>query len=564
MKRRVAIPCLLLASCASQGRFPLREPIWRDTDLDSHAVPCRVDKGSDRPICRPSEYVSSLAWDGADNVAFRPVARFFAVDPGGEAVNVNSMDEVPDSSWFENRIGRRPMSPADVARGACGEDVIDGDAPDGSILIDAGKPNGGNPGFRVQLPDGRRYMFKSDLAPQFERTTAAAAIATRLYHAAGWYVPCETVIYVRRSTLRLKPGITSTDNFGATRPFDEAVLDKLLGQAARSGDRYRFVASRWLPGRLLGPFTYAGTKDDDPGDVIPHEDRRDLRGAKLLAAWTDHYDSREENSMSAWLADNPRHPDSSPGIVRHYYLDLGDCFGTQFPDEMWRRIGHAYYFDIGYILEDLLSFGAIGRPWDRAQLYPGGIFGYYSARDFDPEAWRGGYPNPAFGRMTESDGAWAARIIARFSDAHLTAIVAAGKLTRPEDAAFLVAQLSGRRDTILRRYFKRLSPVTDLAAEGRELCGVDLARKSGVFPASRFSYRARVQGGATLPVRALPDGRVCTTVPADAVTASDGHASRYRVVDLQNGQAPGVLHVHLFDLGTAGGLRIAGIEREEG
>jgi len=318
MKTRIALPFwLLVASCAGERRFPLREPLWRDTDLDSRAVPCRVDQGSGQRICRPAEYVSSLAWDGADNVAFRPVARFFAVDPGGEAVNVNSMDEVPDSSWFENRIGRRPMSPEEVARGACGDEVIDEDAPDGSWLIDAGKADGGNPGFRVKLPDGRRFMLKSDLAQQDERTTAAAAIATRLYYAAGWHVPCETVIYVRRSAMRIKPGITATDNFNVTRPFDEAMLDGLLKEASRRGDRYRFVASRWLPGRTLGPFTYDGIRRDDPGDVIPHEDRRDLRGARLLAAWTEHYDSREQNSMSVWLADDPRDPDSSPGQVRH-------------------------------------------------------------------------------------------------------------------------------------------------------------------------------------------------------------------------------------------------------
>jgi len=237
-------------------------------------------------------------------------------------------------------------------------------------------------------------------------------------------------------------------------------------------------------------------------------------------------------------------------------MDLGDCFGSQFPDPIWRRIGHQYYFDIGYIFEDLFTFGLVDRPWDRAQLYPGGLFGYYSARDFSPEEWRGGYPNPAFGRMTEKDGAWAARIVARFTDAHVTAIVATGNFTRPENAAFLVTQLRGRRDAIQRHYFARLSPVTDVEAAGRELCAVDLARKNGVFAASMFRYTARVRGGAPLAVRALPEGRLCTTVPVT------DPASRYRVVDIHNGQAPGVLRVHVVDVG--GELRVVGVEREEG
>ena len=33
------------------------------------------------------------------------------------ALNVNTVDEVPDSSWFTNRIGRREMTVADVAKG---------------------------------------------------------------------------------------------------------------------------------------------------------------------------------------------------------------------------------------------------------------------------------------------------------------------------------------------------------------------------------------------------------------------------------------------------------------
>ena len=33
------------------------------------------------------------------------------------ALNVNTIDEVPDSSWFTNRIGQKPMPLADLQRG---------------------------------------------------------------------------------------------------------------------------------------------------------------------------------------------------------------------------------------------------------------------------------------------------------------------------------------------------------------------------------------------------------------------------------------------------------------
>ncbi|MBL9112423.1 MAG: hypothetical protein JNM74_24260, partial [Myxococcales bacterium] len=47
-------------------RFPVAPPLSRDPD-DAAFAPA------------PAEYVSPFAWDGADQMVFRPVARFFAV-----------------------------------------------------------------------------------------------------------------------------------------------------------------------------------------------------------------------------------------------------------------------------------------------------------------------------------------------------------------------------------------------------------------------------------------------------------------------------------------------------
>jgi len=104
----------MLVGCASTPRYPLRAPLWRDTDLDPVTLACHADPKPPKAnpahqVCAPETYVSSFAWDAVDNLVFRPISRLFALDPGGEAVNVNSVDEVPDSSWFVNRIGFRPM-----------------------------------------------------------------------------------------------------------------------------------------------------------------------------------------------------------------------------------------------------------------------------------------------------------------------------------------------------------------------------------------------------------------------------------------------------------------------
>jgi hypothetical protein len=198
------------------------------------------------------------------------------------------------------------------------------------------------------------------------------------------------------------------------------------------------------------------------------------------------------------------------------------------------------------------------------------IFSYFSARDFAPEAWRGGYPNPAFAEMTERDGAWAARIIARFSREHLRRIVQAGNLTKPLHSTFLLETLIARQEQILRRYFRTLSPLADAEVTGSKLCATDLARSSSAFLGRRFEYRARrfvgesMKEEAPLPVvQAQELGRVCVELPRiDAAGEPPGSPDRYTVVDITNGQAEGPLRVHLYDLGPKG-IELAGLERPD-
>src|SRR5262249_18200893 len=138
-------------------------------------------------------------------------------------------------------------------------------------------------------------------------------------------------------------------------------------------------------------------------------------------------DAREQNTLATWIADDSSRPDGSPGHVLHYVIDLGDCFGGKWdPDAAWRRSGHAYHGDLGYMIADFFSLALIERPWDRLTRPPGSIFGYYGHAEFDPDRWHPMYPNPAFLRMSERDAAWLARILARFADEQLAASARVG------------------------------------------------------------------------------------------------------------------------------------------
>lgn len=531
-------------------RFPLRDPMVRDPDLVPAAYPCRPDP--EKPgatVCTPEGYESFVYWDLVDKSALRPMAQFFAVSPGGEAVNVNSLDEVPDSSWFENRAGVRELTYEEKHAGFCaGQPVLPTEAEPGAWVIDQGKSDGVTPGFRIDAGSRGKFVLKADRLLTPYRASAAEVVGARLYYAAGFHVPCTFVASVDPTFLRVKPGLRARNESGKLEPFDERSLAKVFAQASQNPDgRYRLGASRWLPGRPLGPFTYDGVRDDDPLDVVPHEDRRELRAARLLAAWIGHYDAREQNTMATWMAANPAAPASSPGFVKHWYLDFGDSLGTRTRiDDLSRRYGHTYLFDPGAIGADLFTFGLLVRPWERVQI-ESPTFPYFTVAEFDAEGWVPGYPNPAFVRMTEHDGAWMARILARIDDDTVKAAVDEAALP-PEDAAYLLRTLVGRRDAIVRRYLAKLSPIGNLVTDGDELCGIDHAFHSGLFPLGAFAHAAHWaederEPTARLDLRLDPlTGRLCTTLPR----GMDGRRLRVRLV---NGQARGPLDVFLVGAG---------------
>ena len=543
----------LLGCGHAPGRFPLSPPLWRDADDVPFGPP-------------PAEYVSPMVWDVGDQSVFYPLARVFAIDPAGESVNVNALDEVPDSSWFQNRIGQRPMSPAATALGPCQPGSGDPPMP---WQVTGAKPNGANPGFIIKDASGQRHLVKFDGLVQGPRATAADVVVSKLYHAAGYTVPCNRVVYFDKADVDIAEGAKAETATGDEEPLTQQHLDEVFAKAQRLPDgRLRASTSLFLSGRPIGPFTYQGTLDADPNDVIPHQDRRELRGMRLLAAWTQHFDAREQNTLSMWISTA-----EGQGFVRHGVIDFGDCFGSIWePPTLGRRLGFSHYFDLSETLSDWFTLGLRTRPWDTARLGRSGkVFGYFSVENFEAEDWKAGYPNPAFGRMSERDGAWMARIIAQFGDAHLKALTAVARLEDEALETELLRLLGGRRDLVLARYLTRLSPLslpTLRGAGGGDLCLRDLLEPTGLRRGHARSYAvtAHADGGARRiePVRSLPGEQLCINLPH--ATGATPDAPAYLTVDwvsASEGFDPEFpARVHLFDLG-ARGFVIVGLERPE-
>lgn len=534
-----------LAGCDDARRFDDREVVWVDRDTHPFEGP-------------PAEVYSSFVWDGMDHSVVRPATESLRLEAPSEAANVNALDEVPSSSWYVNRLAVRTLSPDEVARGPC-DDVA---APPEPWTVIEGKPDGSNPGLVIRDAAGDVHLLKPDGDFQHERAAAADVIASRIWHAAGFFVPCNRVVYVDPDRFELAPDAEIERSNGGREPLTARDVRAVLAYAAPERDgRYRMLASQFVEGEALSHWRYEGTRADDPNDVVPHESRRELRAQRLLSAWVNHVDARHENTLESWIATDDRR-----GYLRHYVLDFGDCFGAlvRWSAALSRRLGHSGYFDVEHLTEDLLTLGLLDRPWDRAQrgaAWP--TLGYYDDEPFDPESWRPGYPNPAYDRMTEADTAWMARIVARLTPRHLEALVRTARFSDPTVAAELVRILSARREAILERYLTVLSPLTwpslDEASDHPRVCMQDLAVWTEIREAASRRYRASAhREGEELELEVAPreagDARVCVRLPAregysmvDVYASSEGREAAH----------PARLHLRL-DRGRA---RLVGLER---
>jgi hypothetical protein len=560
-----------LCACSTRGpAFPLHDVLWQDPDQRPVNVACAgapSDKDPRHRACAPKPYRSSLSWDAADNTIFRPISEALWIETSGEAANVNTLDEVPDSSWFTNRMGARPVTQEELQRGACTPELLlyPEQAADASWVVDKGKAEGQSPGFRVVV-NGTKYLLKPDDAGRPEVASAAQVLGLAIYHAVGFNTPCEQIVQFRPAILKLLPGLHYTPNLSSERPFDRATLDGLLARAVHRDGLVRMEASAWVAGYPIGPFRYEGTRDDDPNDVVDHEDRRELRGSRLLAAWIDRIDAREGNSLDVWRNDGAGPVDASPGHVVHYMLDTSESLapGWKGFEEITRRAGYQYMVDWGDVAADFGTLGLGLHPWDTAHKAPGHErFWYFNAHDFVPERWRMEYPNPAFSRMTERDGAWMARLLARFTPPLVRTLAEMGQFSEPSETDYLAEVLEGRLQRILERYLTRLSSITDLTLDGEELCGVDLVEWRALRRPEQLHYGARWTRRSGLAVERRPEGRVCVRLPHAAPDGGprDDAAQRYAVVTIEDGVSRGPLRVHLYDLGPARGYRLVGLER---
>jgi hypothetical protein len=424
------IALFVLSSPAAAQKFFADDPLFADRDN-------LIDAGEPRPV-KLSDY-----YDFLHNTFQSPGDR-----SPGPAANANTLGEVPDSSWFQNRHGRTRMTAEDLVRGP---NSGAGPSRDGAWAVIQGKREGITPGFRIRDSRGDIYVIKFDPVTNPEMATSAEVISTKFFYAIGYNVPENYLVHFRRNELRVDPGAEISVGLGPARQMTERDLDALLARVSITSDkRYRAVASKFLDGRPIGPFKYYGTRSDDPNDVIPHEDRRELRGLRIFAAWLNHDDSRAVNTLDSVVTENGRR------FVRHHLIDFGSTLGSGSIQAQKPRAGWEYIWQPKAVLRRVVTLGLWDRRWIRVRYPDLPSVGNFESRAFLPEEWRPEYPNVAFDKALPDDNYWAAKIVMAFSDEDIRAIVRTGGLTDPQAEQYLIQTLIERRDKIGRYYFNSI------------------------------------------------------------------------------------------------------------
>lgn len=468
------------------------------------------------------------------------------------ALNVNTLGEVPDSSWFTNRW-RDGLPAADVL--ARGPDTL----PSLDITgwpVSEGKDSGASPGFRLRGPDGEDYQLKFDPPAHPEMATAAEVIGAAFYHAFGYNTVEMYLVEFDGSNFTLTPDATMGDGDDA-RPLTRRDIENVLKVAARQPNgRYRAVIRRYPPGGdVVGSFRYYGTRPDDPNDIFPHEHRRELRANRVFAAWLNHDDSRGINSKDILVRENGRR------YIRHYMYDFNSILGSGNQKPQKYRSGNEYRVEGDEALKTLLTLGAYVRPWARVD-YPDvpPAVGRFESEFFDPVAWKPEYPIPAFEHMRPEDAFWAARIVARFDEPAVRAIVAKGRYSDPAAEDVVVRTLMERRAKVLRAWLTGVTPVVDPALENGLLRFRDAAVDAGVSQPTSHRITWYAFDNATGVHRRHGQAR---RVDAGAVTelppALAGEAFVMAAIEAE--REPRRAPVRVYFRQQAGGWQAVGIER---
>lgn len=373
-------------------------------------------------------------------------------DPG----DVNALDEVPASSWFDPH-------PVDVVG------MMRGPASDGApvpplVPLEAGTVAGAS-GIAVVDARGLRYELRVDPRDRAGSRTAAEAIGARLAWAVGYHVPGVVIGFVRLADFACD-GLPKGETCALGR-----VLPWLTSGPPATEAGFRVSATEWPAGVDLGPPPVGGARGDDPNDIVPHRDRRTLRALGVFSSWMALSDLGPRTLRDVYEGR------AGEGHVRHMLVGFDDALGAGAvvrPDEVRDPRtdgGRGFLWNLG-----TLGLGPRRLPPPTPLRWPS--VGAFDG-DVDPVHAETSMPFEPIERVTAADRYWMAKRIASVTPPLVQAAIDVGAVEPAEARDYVAHALAERAQTIVSHAFAGVTPLEvarveddavvlrDVAIEGR-------------------------------------------------------------------------------------------------
>ena len=320
---------------------------------------------------------------------------------GLRAKNINTIDEVPDSSWFTNRIGTR----TDHRRGDHAR--ADRRCATRSVALDAdpGEDRRRASGLHREGRQGRNLVprVRSAVLPGGAtgcgRDRDEDLLGARLQP--GGIVPVRRSIR-RTSTSTRRPRFAGPP--AKRTPFTQDDIND--DPRARRSQQGRHVSRHRRPP--------ASRQDSRRLPLRGHASRRSrtISSRTSTAASCARCASSARGPTSRTSRRPTRSTRSSPRtaatIVKHYLQDVGSTFGMCNDLHEW-DLSWEHFYQGDTMRKRLFSFGFALSPWQTVKYSRVPVDRQVRRRRFDPRKWRPQTPTTAYMEMRDDDAFWAAR-----------------------------------------------------------------------------------------------------------------------------------------------------------
>lgn len=441
------------------------------------------------------------------------------------AGDVNALDQVPASSWFEPEPSRL---------------ALDG-PPQLPLVPVAAEPMLGK-GLVVHDARGLRYELRRDPVDRPEMKTGAAALASRLVQAFGLRTPEVHVMYVTLEHFQHGEDI---------EPF--LALESFLYAGPAAGPKgFRISATRWPPGIDRGITPPFGRRSDDSNDQVAHRDRRTLRALKVLGAWLklDHF--APTKTRDVYVGTPPM------GYLQHYLVGLEDALGAGAVVRPHSGVGLRTDLGAGP-LKNFATLGLWPSPKSLITQRELPAIGAITAQ-LDPDAYSAPIPYAAMQRLLPDDGYWAAKRIAGIDEHAIDKALQEALYTDASAHRRMREIVLARRHDVVGHWMSKVTPCEVESASPDRVRIRNEALALGFAPAEPVRYHVRLlddRGRILEGHTALTTDSTSITVglPRHGFEHSDRLIVQVRVVD--NGRERPPFEAHFAP--SADGARLVGV-----